>query len=156
MANEIIEKVIKEEKMAIINHLGLIEDIDILISQLMGWAEANKIKITGAPFAIYYSMPKNIKTDEIPYDIGVPINSNIEDTDKIKIVELLEHKVLSIVHKGSYDKLKNSYSQMIKYSLENNYDIIGSPKEIYLNNPHVVAEEELLTEIQFPVIKTSS
>jgi effector-binding domain-containing protein len=42
---------------------------------------------------------------------------------------------------------------MAEYSIKNKYDVIGSPKEIYFNSPHEVAEEELLTEIQFPVIK---
>ncbi|HEX3012897.1 MAG TPA: GyrI-like domain-containing protein, partial [Methanobacterium sp.] len=36
---------------------------------------------------------------------------------------------------------------------ENSYNITGPVKEIYMNNPMEVAEDELLTEVQFPVMK---
>jgi effector-binding domain-containing protein len=89
------------------------------------------------------------------YDMGIPIanDTEIEGNDEINVVELIEHRVLATVHKGSYSTLNESYKEMVDYSIKNNYDIIGSPKEIYFNNPHEVPEEELLTEIQFPVIK---
>ncbi|MDR3063019.1 MAG: GyrI-like domain-containing protein, partial [Methanobrevibacter sp.] len=77
----------------------------------------------------------------------------IDGTDKIQIVELLEHKVVSIIHKGSYDKLEESYKKLIDFTIKYNYDIIGSPKEIYFNSIHDVNEDELKTEVEFPVIK---
>jgi hypothetical protein len=39
-------------------------------------------------------------------------------------------------------------------SIENKYDIIGSPKEIYIKNKYEVEnEDDMVTEIQLPVIK---
>jgi effector-binding domain-containing protein len=152
---EIKDKIIEEEKLAVINYKGNVEDMGILLAKLMGWAEANKFQLAGAPFAIYYTSPDNTAPEEMVYDMGIPVSKDTElsDEGEIKIVELLEHRVLSTVHKGSYKELPGSYKAMAEYSIENNYDIIGSPKEVYFNSPHEVPEEELLTEIQFPVIK---
>ena len=43
---------------------------------------------------------------------------------------------------------------LAEYSIENKYDIIGSPKEVYIKNKFEVEnEEDMITEIQLPVIK---
>jgi len=151
----ITDKIIEEEKLAIINYKGPVEYMEVLISKLTTWVEFNKVEATGPPFAIYYTIPGSVDNDQMVYDMGIPIanDSEVEDDGEINIVELLEHRVLSIIHNGSYSTLKKSYKKMVDYSIKNNYDIIGSPKEIYFNSPHEVPEEELKTEIQFPVIK---
>jgi len=41
----------------------------------------------------------------------------------------------------------------MEYIMKNGYEIFGSPMEIYLNDPGEVSEDELLTEVQFPVRK---
>ena len=42
---------------------------------------------------------------------------------------------------------------LIEYTQKEGYQIAGAPLESYLNSPDEVAESELLTEIQFPVVK---
>lgn len=152
---KIEDKIIEEEKLAIINYKGPVKDMEILISKLTSWVDVNEVEVTGSPFAIYYTMPGSVDNDKMIYDMGIPIamDSELEGNNEINIVELLEHRVLATLHKGSYATLNESYKEMVEYSIKNNYDIIGSPKEIYFNSPHEVPKEELLTEIQFPVIK---
>lgn len=152
---KIEDKIIKDEKFAIINYKGNVEDMGILIGKLLAWAEVNKIQLAGAPFAIYYTSPQNTAPEEMIYDMGILVSEDTEISEEgeIKVVELLKHRVLSVMHNGSYKDLPDTYKEMVEYSIKNNYDIIGSPKEIYYNSPHEVPEEELLTEIQFPVIK---
>jgi effector-binding domain-containing protein len=150
---KIEDKIIADQQMAVINYKGHVEDMSILLAQLMGWAEVNNVKVTGPPFAIYYNRSMSVKPDKMIYDMGIPVKTDSDGTDKIHVVELLEHRVLSILHEGSYKTLEKSYKQLAEYSIKYNYDIIGSPKEVYLNSPHEVIEDDLLTEIQFPVIK---
>ena len=152
---KIEEKLIEEQRLAIISYIGNVEDMGILIGKLMAWAENNKVQVTGPPFAIYYTSPKDTSPEEMVYDMGIPVSKDTElsEEGEIKVVDLLEHKVLSTMHKGSYNDLSKSYAEMAEYSIKNKYDVIGSPKEIYFNSPHEVSENELLTEIQFPVIK---
>ncbi|MDR0900694.1 MAG: GyrI-like domain-containing protein, partial [Methanobrevibacter sp.] len=149
---KIEDKIIEEERLAIINYKGSVEDMGILLSKLTTWAEINEIELTGPPFAIYYTSPEKVAPEEMIYDMGFPVakDTDLEDKDEIKVVELLEHRVIATTHKGSYKGLSKAYKEMVEFSIKNNYDIIGSPKEVYFNSPHEVPEEELLTEIQFP------
>jgi AraC family transcriptional regulator len=152
---KIEDKIIEEERLAIMNYKGNVEDMGILLGKLMAWAEVNKVQVVGAPFAIYYTSLENTDPENMIYDMGIPVSKETElsEEGEIKVVDLLEHRVLSTTHKGSYKELSKSYKEMVEHSIKNNYDIIGSPKEIYFNSPHEVQEEDLLTEIQFPVIK---
>lgn len=152
---KIKDKIISDSRLAIINYKGNVEDMGILLGKLMAWAEVNKIQVIGAPFAMYYTSPENTAPEEMIYDMGIPVaeDTELSEEGEIKVVDLLEHRVLSLTHKGPYKDLSNDYKEMVEYSIKNNYDIIGSPKEIYYNSPHEVPEEELITEIQFPVIK---
>lgn len=147
------EKKIDDEKIAVINYKGSVENMGLLIDELLAWGETNKIEFIGAPFAIYYTSPQAETGEEMVYDVGFQILSEVETTERIQIGEVVAHTVISVVHKGEYEKLPETYKKMVEYSIENNYDIIGSPKEIYYNSPHEVSQSELLTEIQFPVIK---
>jgi effector-binding domain-containing protein len=158
--DDIKEKLVEDQKMAVISHKGNVKDMGVIIAQLTTWAETENVKVKGFPFSIYYTSIKNTDPDEMVYDMGIEVDDDTELTghehgavDKIQVVELLAHHVLYKIHKGSYTTIDNSYKRLADYSIENNYDIIGSPKEIYYNNPFEVEEDELLIEIQFPVIK---
>ena len=48
-------KVIPNQKLAIINYKGPIEDLEVLISKLIGWAEAEELEVISDPFVVYYS-----------------------------------------------------------------------------------------------------
>lgn len=149
---QIEEKVVLEEQHALINYKGPVEDMGNLINELSAWAEDNEIQIAGPPFAIYYTMPQE-NTEEVTYDIGMPVTGEVMGNDKIVIATIPEHKVISAIYKGPYSELPDVYQAMVEFVMMNKYDVIGSPKEVYYNSPEDVSASELLTEIQFPVIK---
>lgn len=152
---EIKEKTIEDQKIAVINHKGSMEEMELLIAKLMGWVETEDLKTEGNLFAIYYNNPKTADKDGIVYDIGIPIasDSTANPTELIQIVDMLEHRIIAGKHKGSYENIRDSYDKMIKHCEDNNYDIIGSPKEVYIKSRFNNDNGELLTEIQFPIIK---
>ncbi len=155
---EIKEKTISDEKIAIINYKGSLKDMEILISKLMGWIDEKEITPEGDIFAIFYNNPRTVDEEEVVYDLGIPINKNqaqdLIDEGNIRIVNILEHTVLSGIHKGPLETIQETYNKMAKYSIENKYDIIGSPKEIYIKKYFEVKNDnEIITEIQLPVIK---
>ena len=137
---EIKEKTIEDQKVAI----------------MTGWVEVEEIETIGDLFAIFYNNPRTVKENEVVYDLGIPINPELDpdETEEIRIVTIIEHKVLSGIHNGSLDNIQETYNTMAEYSIENKYDIIGSPKEVYIKNKFEVEnEEDMITEIQLPVIK---
>ena len=153
---EIKEKTIEDQKVAIMNYKGSLNDMEVLIGKLTGWVEVEEIETIGDLFAIFYNNPRTAKENEVVYDVGIPINPELDpdETEEIRIVNIIEHKVLSGIHKGNLDNIQETYNTMAEYSIENKYDIIGSPKEVYIKNKFEVEnEEDMITEIQLPVIK---
>jgi len=72
----------------------------------------------------------------------------------IKFKKLEPVKAVCIYHKGDYNKLGGAYAFGVKWVQENNYEIIDSIRERYIdgmwNKDNI---EEWLTEIQIPVRK---
>jgi len=60
-------------------------------------------------------------------------------------------KVLSLIHKGSYTRLHEAWSRIGAYAEEREFVPNGLHREVYLNDPNMVSEEDLLTELQIPV-----
>lgn len=149
---QIEEKVVAEEQHALINYIGPVEDMIDLINEIAAWIEDNKIQVAGSPFAIYYASPKN-DAEKVTYDIGFPVLGEIQGTSRIVIATIPEHTVISAKYKGPYSDLPDVYKAMVEFVMINKYDVIGSPKEVYYNSPEDVSVNELVTEVQFPVIK---
>ncbi|MDD3171200.1 MAG: MerR family transcriptional regulator [Bacilli bacterium] len=65
-----------------------------------------------------------------------------------------ETKVVSLLHKGSYNGLTDAYAYITKWIRENGYTIIDRPRERYIDGHwNNKKEEDWLTEIQFPIAK---
>lgn len=71
---------------------------------------------------------------------------------RIKFRTIPASKVLSIFHKGAYEKLGEAYAYIYKYAEDNGYKIAGYSRESYIdgiwNKENV---EDWLTEIQLPI-----
>ena len=152
---EVKTKVIPDQKLAIINYKGPMEDLDILVSKLMGWVESEEVTTEGEPFIIYYSPRYAVNEGDAVYDVGIVIlDDDAEEKDMIRVVDLVSHEVLSGIHVGSSEKIMESYEKMIEFVDKKNYDVIGSPKEVLIKSKFNAEEgEEYLTEIQLPIIK---
>lgn len=74
------------------------------------------------------------------------------ENDRIKFRQIPKTKAICIYHKGPYENLGEAYSFIMEYTEKNGFEIVGYPRESYIDgiwnkeNP-----EEWLTEIQLPV-----
>ena len=147
-------KVIPEQKLGVINYKGPIEDLDILVSKLMGWVDAEEIDYEGEPFIVYFSPRHEVNDGDAVFDVSIVIKEDAEEQDIIRVVDMIEHKVLSGVHYGSVDNILDTYAELVEVAQENHYDIIGSPKEVLIKGFHNCDnEEDFVTEIQLPIIE---
>ena len=147
-------KVIPDQKLAVINYKGPISDLGILVSKLMGWVDAEGIEIDGEPFIVYFSPRHEVDDGDAVYDVSIAICDDAEEKDIIRVVDMIEHKVLSAHHYGTPDNIFDTYEKLVEIARENNYDIIGSPKEVFVKNFHNCDNEnEYITEIQLPIIE---
>ena len=147
-------KIIPDQKLAVINYKGPIGDLDILVSKLMGWVEAEEVEADGEPFIIYFSPRHEVNDGDAVYDVGIVIKEDADEKDIIRVVDMVEHKMLCGLHKGPTDNILDTYEKLVEVSQANNYDIIGSPKEVLVKSFHNCDNEnEFITEIQLPIIE---
>ncbi|ACL15679.1 GyrI-like domain-containing protein [Methanosphaerula palustris] len=59
---------------------------------------------------------------------------------------------LTLVYQGAYPGLHEAWSRIFVYQEEKGYRIAGPGRELYLNDPAQVPEEDLLTELHLPII----
>lgn len=149
---EIKLKTVEENQVASIWHVGPVEEMGELIGELTGRIMQKGLQIVQPPFVVYYTSPMEVPPEKMQYEVGIPFEGNANDDGSIKIKILPKHKIISTVHKGPYAEIAPVYAEMMQHIMSGKYEMIGAPREAYLNNPREVSENELLTEVIFPVI----
>lgn len=147
-------KVIPEQKLGVINCKTPIEDLGVFLSILMDWVDTEDIETDGNPFIVYFSPRHEVNQGDVVYDVSIPIKQDAEETDRIRVVDMIENKVLSGMHYGSTENIMDTYAELVEVAQANNYDIIGSPKEVLIKNFYNCDDEkDFITEIQLPIIE---
>ncbi len=127
-------------------YVEIFNDIPTGFATVMAALNDADIDPAGVPFTLYHQAPDGDTAGDIA--MCVPIAGN---TDGVKAIELAAETTASVVHRGSYDDMGKSYASAASWIHEHGHRIVGPTREIYLNSPAEVAEDELLTEIQFPI-----
>ena len=74
------------------------------------------------------------------------------ESDRIKFKKIPEVRVLSILHRGSYDEVGEAYAYIMKYVEDNGYKVSGLARECYIDGIwNKESVEDWLTEIQLPI-----
>ena len=120
----------------------------------MDWVDTEDIETDGDPFIVYFSPRHEVNQGDVVYDVSIPIKQDAEETDRIRVVDMIENKVLSGMHYGSTENIMDTYAVLVEVAQANNYDIIGSPKEVLIKNFYNCDDEkDFITEIQLPIIE---
>lgn len=102
-----------------------------------------------APFTLFHQFPEPDAAGDI--SLCVPIDHPVEPGAGIDIVTIPGASVSSILHVGPYEDMAESYATIARWIHERGHRIIGPSREIYMNSPTDVIDDELLTEIQWPI-----
>jgi tRNA-Thr(GGU) m(6)t(6)A37 methyltransferase TsaA len=149
---EIELKTVEENQVASISHIGPVEDMEEIIGELSEWIMQRGLQITQPPFVVYYTSPMEVPPKKMEYEVGITFKGDVNEDERVKIKIMPKHKVLFTLHKGSYAEIGPIYAEMMQNIVGGKYEMIGAPREAYLNNPGEVPENELLTEVIFPVM----
>lgn len=85
-------------------------------------------------------------------EVALPISGRISVEDpKMEIKTLPAIKAVSAVCVGPYNGIEFVYNRVLSFAKENNLEPFGPSRELHLNDPSEVPEEELLTEVQIQV-----
>ena len=126
-----------------------------LLGQVYPTLYSQGIMPTSAPGILYHDT--EFKSQGIDVEVIYPVTKEVKDSVKINDTvtmaprELASAKVASIIHKGDYETLESSYKVLGQWIESNQYQIVGSARELYLSPPD--APDGAITEIQFPVKK---
>jgi len=124
-----------------------------LIGEIVDWMVEQDVEMSGPPYSVYYTSPKEVASEDMQYEMGVPFLGEASELGKVKIKDVPAQDVLYAVHKGPYNEVGLVYEVLMNKIIEDGYHMVGAPVEIYFNSPLEVSDDELLTEVQFPVVK---
>lgn len=105
--------------------------------------------INGKSFNLYYD--EEYKVDDADYETCFPVRKG-ESTEKISVRELTGGKAVTLIHKGPYDTISQSYKKLYNYTKEKGYEILFPLREIHLKGPGMILRgnpKNYLTELQF-------
>lgn len=102
-------------------------------------------------FNVYHD--GEFKEKDIDVEVCEAVVDYCEDTDlvKFKRIEGVEEAVC-ILHKGPYALLPDAYNFAFQWIKDNHYEVIGLPRESYIDGIwNKENEEDWLTELQIPI-----
>lgn len=109
------------------------------------------ISPAGAGFTLY--LDEEYRETQINVGAAYPIDADVTGAKNVSIETLPARTMASVVHHGMFEKMGNAYDALIHWIESNDYQIIGSPREIALKYIPKGDPNDFVTEIQFPVTK---
>ncbi len=146
MENKMDVKIVDRQPVRILSVRDVIAiaDFDKMFERLYAKLKEVGAKPLEAPIAIYYSEDFNPASSDI--ELGWPVAEGTKDSRMMEGC-----RCACGVHKGTYSKLNVSYAGIVEWIEKNGFVISGAPFEVYVSDPENTAEEELITEIYFPI-----
>lgn len=150
----------RKEKGALSATIGkLIEELCTLAS--LPANQRNQLKVTGPVMSLYYEDCADGNGEdlgdwsekEVNIEVVLPVTGRVEIPESYNSVELKilpQARVISLIHKGSYSTIHQSYQVVFEHMAREGLEVSGPIRELYLNDPALEAEKDLLTEIQVP------
>lgn len=104
--------------------------------------------INGKPLGLYYD--GEYKEDDAEFEACFPIRKGSSE-EGLSVRELKGGKCMSLIHKGSYDTLYESYKKVFTAFNEKGYEKVLPTREVYIKGPGMIFKgnpKNYLTEIQ--------
>jgi effector-binding domain-containing protein len=119
--------------------------------EIMALMSVAKIEITSPPLSITNKFSLSEMVWVFDCAIVGELPEGTEVTGRIKSGKSYAGKAVKGVHIGSYEQSILTYRAIEKYMEENNLEQNGRSWEEYIDDPTIVAPEELRTNIYFPI-----
>jgi effector-binding domain-containing protein len=101
----------------------------------------------GAPFAAYHNMDMH----DLDVEIGFPVAKAIQGKGEIQASQIPGGKLGYALHTGRYGDIAPAYDALTQFVKEQGYEPTGVSYEFYLNDPEETPQEQLLTQLVFPL-----
>ena len=81
----------------------------------------------------------------------MPIPAHLAGNEHVYERELEGGSMAMTIHQGPYQEIAAAYHTLMGWISEHGHEATGPPREIYLNDPQTVSQDELLTKVEFPI-----
>ncbi|HVT87924.1 MAG TPA: MerR family transcriptional regulator [Tepidisphaeraceae bacterium] len=112
--------------------------------------------VSGPPMMLHYDT--EYKENDADFEACIPVKQS-KTVEGINVRELPAMQCVTLVHKGPYEKLSDSYAKVFKYVNDKGYIASSPTREIYIKGPGMIFRgnpKNYLTEIQIPVQLSSA
>jgi effector-binding domain-containing protein len=119
--------------------------------KVLGFVSTNGLQLAGQPLAI-----TNYRDDRgFGFDAGIPVDGNpgrgAGPDSAVRMGETYGGRVVLAVHVGAYEHLQQTTDKVAAFAAAHDLHPNGRPWEVFVSDPGNVAEQDLVTEIYYPV-----
>jgi effector-binding domain-containing protein len=115
--------------------------------------QRNGVAITGPCLSLCYD--GEYRESDADIEMALPVQGQVSIPDPSFSVRTLPAvRVVSVVYKGPYEHegFSVAFENAFRFAAEKGYETTGPDRQVYLNNPDETPAEELLTEVQIPLV----
>ena len=119
------------------------------LTKLMKFIAEQGKEIAGAPYLAYTNCNEDFS--EFDIELGIPVNKAMPTTGEIFMSQTYGGKAIATTYKGAYKDIEMAYTALMDYAKANTLDLTGAYYDYYINDPADTPEDELLTQVVFPI-----
>lgn len=128
------------------------QDLPSLMGPLFGevirYVSQSGRQPAGMPFSRYHSMDN----ESVDMECGLPVTSALDGTARIQSGELPGGTVVTVIHKGGYEGLPQTWAALVDWMGTQGLQPAGAPWEVYFTDPSAESDQsKWRTQIFFPV-----
>jgi len=126
-------------------------DIEQAFGKIWQGIMGKRFEPAGPPMLVYHSVIDEVNDGDV--EVCLPVMKEFAADEDYGCHTLAANDVATTVHHGPYEELSSAYHSMHAWIAEHGYQLIDSPREVYLNDPREVSPDQLQTKLEFPVAK---
>ncbi|NLX48814.1 MAG: MerR family transcriptional regulator [Methanospirillum sp.] len=106
--------------------------------------------VAGPIMTLYHDT--GCREQEAEIEVALPVAGRVEvDDPALELRTLSATRVVSALYTGPYPGISSAHEAVFKAVQALGLECDGPPREVYLNDPGTTPEQELMTEVQYPV-----
>ncbi len=106
--------------------------------------------VAGPIMTVYHD--NEYREQDADLEVALPVTGRVELEDPtLELRTLPATRVVSVIYTGPYQGVSSAHQAAFEAARALGLEWNGPARELYLNDPHTVGEQELMTEVQYPV-----
>jgi AraC family transcriptional regulator len=152
---EVETKIVEAQTVASLSFTGPYDQTEDMMDELMGWLMRAGHPYSAPPFAIYYDDPDEVPDEELRAEVCLPLEERVRGDEEVDIKDAPSALMACATHEGPYEDIPDTYEKIFAWIEDNGrtfQEEMGTREVFLKQHGEVETEEELLTEVQVPIV----